>query len=102
MKIPEQIKVGGHVYKIIWHDDSVLQPEFRGKIDYQTCEIHVMRGMSESATVQTILHELIHAMFTHIGIVDHDENQAEALAQIWLSIIVDNPNMFAVEESDVQ
>lgn len=64
MKIPKQIKVCGHVYEIeacddAWMDDS----EKWGQCDRQKLKIKYFSGLPESRMIETVLHEIVHAIY---------------------------------------
>lgn len=94
MNIPEKLKVGGKTYTVGTTDRLVLGSDYGGEIIYTDLEIH-LRPMAPEQMEATFLHEMVHAIFDHLGVKDHDEIQVDSLAQALHMIIKDNPGMFA-------
>lgn len=64
MKIPAKVKVAGHIYTIepcddVWVDDS----DKWGLCDRQKLVIKYFEGLPESRKVDTVLHEIMHALY---------------------------------------
>ena len=53
-----------------------------GQIDYKQCEIKINDFMSYEAKMETIFHEVVHGILTHIGYqeLSHDETFVQAFA----------------------
>jgi hypothetical protein len=94
MKIPKSIKIGGATYKIVYSkafDDGKQQ---YGEIDY-TKRLITLRKCE--AIDHIFLHEVVHGMF-HFIQKEQNEEEVDRLAQVLLSVIVDNPNLFNNKE----
>ena len=98
MNIPEKIKVGGKTYKVNITDRLALGCDYGAEILYTDLEINV-RPMAREQMEASFLHELIHAIFDHLGLKDHDEIQVDSIAQALHMVIKDNPKVFAPQEA---
>jgi hypothetical protein len=59
MRIPKKIKVGGNFYEIRFVDSEEI--EECGELNRSRNLIRIAKGMPQSQTEETILHELLHA-----------------------------------------
>ncbi|NDC55517.1 MAG: hypothetical protein EBZ69_01655 [Alphaproteobacteria bacterium] len=63
MKIPSKIKIRGRVfYQVVWADCIKDNPDTMGLADANEKTIYLKLGMSESETMKTLIHEMIHAI----------------------------------------
>lgn len=63
MKIPAKIKIRGRVfYQVVWSEVIKDNPDTMGLAEPNERTIYLKLGMSESETMKTLLHELIHAI----------------------------------------
>ena len=94
MNIPEKLKVGGKTYTVNITDRLVLGSDYGAEIMYTNLEINV-RPAAQEHMEANFLHEMVHAIYEHMGLKDHDEIQVDGIAQALHMIIKDNPGMFA-------
>jgi len=63
MKIPSKIKIKGRVfYQVVWSQSIKGDPETLGLAEPNEKTIYLKFGMSESETMKTLIHEIIHAI----------------------------------------
>lgn len=88
MKIPKKLKIGGHVYKIKFLDivrlDGLTGDEM-GYCDKEKNEIRIQKGMSQSQTEETLIHEILHGIN---NVVSHETT--ESLAHSLHQVLKDN------------
>ena len=88
MKIPKKIKVGGHVYRVIYPCDFAENKNLRGQHDGDTKEIRISDDGPESVIAETLLHEILHAVDSVTGYKLFEDNEraivgiGEALFQV--------------------
>lgn len=97
MIIPKTVKIGGKTYRIEQTTRLDLgKLNCSGEIDYMNLEIRIVPAAQERMEV-VLLHELTHAIFDHLGHVNHDEKLIDELANALHMVIKDNPDMFKEE-----
>ena len=63
MKIPSRIRIKAKVfYEIVWQERIADDPDCLGLCDSGTRTIFMRLGMSESETLKTFIHEVLHAL----------------------------------------
>jgi len=63
MKVPSKIKIKGRVfYQVVWADEIKGNPDTMGLSEPNEKTIYLKLGMSESETLKTLIHEVIHAI----------------------------------------
>ena len=94
MKIPKEIKIAGHRYRVkskngSWGNDAKL----RGNCDCNKLEIKVDSTMPNSRKTETLLHEIGHAIYHEYNIHDDDKEERiiTAFATGWQQVLTDNP-----------
>lgn len=94
MKIPNKIKIGGKRYSVKQTEYLSLGDDYVGECLYQDLEIHIRPTKSHTVQEITFLHEMLHAIYNHLGYSDHDEKKIDELANALHMVIVDNPDVF--------
>ena len=97
MNIPERIKIGGKTYSVKETDLLPLGRDYTGEIDYENQVIYIRPANSERMEA-TLLHEMLHAIFDHLGYTEHNEKHIDELANALHMVITDNPKLFSEEE----
>lgn len=98
MNIPKKIKIGGKVYEVEITDKLFLgNANVSAEIMYNDLVIRVS-PQAQGKMEADFLHELIHAIFDHLGYRDHDEKRVDELAQALYMVIVDNPDLFEAHD----
>lgn len=93
MNRPDKVKIGAIQYKVAYVPDLKDEKgKLDGRISHSRTEINVDAGMSHQATVQTLLHEIVHAITTQIG-KRTSESEVDALAYGIYQVIRDNPGL---------
>lgn len=97
MTIPNKVKVGGKVYEVhITNKLDLGNVNYSGEVNYSDLVIRICPQAQQKMEAD-FLHELVHAIFSHLGYSDHDEKKVEELASALYMIIQDNPSMFEKE-----
>lgn len=94
MKIPESVKVGGKHYEIVYTnnlDSGIINAN--AEIDFRKLEIRISNS-ARSKMESDFIHELLHAVYDHLGYKEHDEKNVDELANALYMVIQDNPKMF--------
>lgn len=78
----EEINILGVIYQVNEVDVVDKEELCKGKINYITNEIRIDRGLVQSAKEQTLMHEILHAVFDLLGLdeVNADENKVQGIA----------------------
>lgn len=97
MSIPEKVKVGGIVYKVLYTHEPM---EANSDVDGATCfpkqEIRLKPGMAKEYTETVFIHELLHCV-TESAVVDFgdaDETIIKSLAQVLYQVLKENSISF--------
>lgn len=99
MQIPKQVKVGGKTYTVEITDNlSLGSLNYSGEILYNELIIRIVPG-AQQRMESDFLHELVHAIWSHLGYLEHDEKQVDELAQALYMVIQDNPKIFEKKEN---
>lgn len=94
MTIPKKIKVGGKTYRVEITNKLDLGINcVSAEILYNDLIIRVSTQAKEKME-SDFLHEVVHAIFEHLGYRNHDEKQIDEIAQSLYMVIQDNPGMF--------
>jgi len=68
------VNICGIPHKVIEAKDN-YDSGHCGLITYGKCEIRIEPDMVEEAKKETICHEIIHGIFTHLGYMDYANNE---------------------------
>lgn len=87
-----EVKVGPIIYKILWVEElrSADGDLVFGKVLYDMCEIHLEAGNSPQADRQTLWHEIVHIILTHLGRDEDREGFVDSLAYGLMQVVQDN------------
>lgn len=75
MNIPGKLKVFGHEYSVKTDDKLVLKEGRLGSHCGDVLEIGLCTGIPESQLAETLMHEVLEAIFYHMSLrnkIDHD------------------------------
>ncbi len=93
--IPNTVKVGGNTYYLRKHDSSWGEDtQLHGKCDANMLEIHVVtEGLPRDVVRNTIIHELLHALYREYDIQEDDDEERTVtkLANGICQLTLDNP-----------
>lgn len=78
----KEINILGVVYQVSEVDVVNREELRRGEINYMTNEIRIDRNLVQSAKEQTLMHEILHAVFDLLGLdeLNADENKVQGIA----------------------
>ena len=76
MKIPHKVKIGGHIYKVIFQKTTDLADNDCGKTDRVKGIIAIDKDLIQSEKEETFFHELVHIINT-----EYEETEVDFLAQ---------------------
>lgn len=95
-KMPEFVKVGFRQYRIVeWSPRGAMAEGCSGQCDLTMAEIRVFTGLGWNKAANTLLHEVLHAVWYFHGLSDDDNQEryvnviANGLSAVW----VDNPDV---------
>ena len=86
MRIPRKVKILGQTYTV--HYKKEMEDDM-GECDYVNNKITLLRGMTDEKTMQTFLHELIHAVEKSMNI-NLKEDQVDNLSLGLYQILKEN------------
>lgn len=70
------IEICGIPYRVIECEDNFdTDAKHFGQVDFLKAEIRVNKDMAEAVQVETITHEIMHAILVHIGRSDLSEDE---------------------------
>ena len=101
MNIPEELKVGGKTYTVNKTNNLKLgEYNCSGEIDYKELEIRILptaTGRMEAS----FIHEMVHAIYDHLGYKEHDEKEVDELANALHMVMQDNPQVFEQKREEL-
>ncbi|MCL1872971.1 MAG: hypothetical protein FWF85_02505 [Clostridiales bacterium] len=93
MQIPDKVKIGGQTYSVKVTENISLGQDYLGETNYRQQKIQI-RPSAKECQERVFLHELVHAIYFHLGYNDHDEKKTDELAGALHAVLVDNPGIF--------
>jgi len=95
MKIPDKVKVAGHIYKIEWNnewlnDNGCVGYSFHNKLLIYLCKIFRGDKLSESIIEETLLHEILHAVDVNYNHHTLSEEAVDRLSEGLYQVLKDN------------
>ena len=97
--LPEFVKVGHLTYKIAeMTRKDAERADIYGDIVHSDASIRVKEGMAPGATAETLLHEIMHAVFDEWEIkmpIAEEERIVGAMARGMATVMRDNPAVMA-------
>jgi hypothetical protein len=81
---PKQLKVGGHIYKVILVESDDIQKDC-GECAVDKLEIKIKKNMPQTMQEETLIHEAIHAMN-----FDLPEESVQYLSMAFYQLLKDN------------
>ncbi len=97
--IPTHIRVGPYRYRVMV-TTTALSDDHDGQTNFRDLTMTVRPAMAHDGTVDTLLHEILHALW-HVGVAnDHgkkvkEETVIERLTPHLLAVLRDNPDLVA-------
>ncbi|MGC9338741.1 hypothetical protein [Listeria ivanovii] len=93
MTIPEQVKIGAINYKV--QEKEVVDNDLNnwGAWVFHDNHIEVLAGLSDERKEQTLIHEILHAIFYEAGFEEQDEDLINRAGIVLYQFLKDN-NLF--------
>jgi hypothetical protein len=96
-KLPQRVKVGSYTFSIdlVPSGTPSLGEDNYGMTLFDSCRIFLDDGLSFDRLVNTVLHEVSHAVNHTYGISDgaEEETIATQSANGWMQVLLDNPKL---------
>lgn len=95
-KRPEHVRVMGRDYLISYEDMTLLGTDCLGRCHHGMCRIAVQNGQHPVEEADTVLHEILHAIWYCMSIAEggaDEEAVVRRLASGMLSVFMDNPHL---------
>jgi hypothetical protein len=95
MSLPSCIKVGGFDYKVYERGDFVKTQGQFGQCDNDVGVILVGTDLTKAMQVNTLIHEIFHAIYYVYNIEEKDEEErvVNTFANGWHQVLSDNPSL---------
>ena len=95
MKIPDKLKVGGQVYKVVWDDKLLSNEDCIGLARHNQLTIYlckIFRGGKLAKTIieENLLHEIIHTVDVTYNNHSLDEKTVDRLSEGLYQVLKDN------------
>ena len=96
MKIPDKIKVAGHIYKIRFDDKGLAKENLIGQTNNDFKEIRICkhykskRARAKSEIEETFLHEMLHTIDKNYNNSSLSEKALSRLSQGLYQVLKDN------------
>lgn len=78
----DSVTICGIPHKIVMCEDSFNVDTHFGQINYAKCEIKLNKDLPRETMEETLVHEILHGIFIHLGFNDvaQDEQFVQALS----------------------
>ena len=95
MKIPDKIKVAGHIYDVKFKDKWLSKREIVGRFDNDLKKIFICKyyktvKRAKSEIEQTLVHEIIHCVDRHYNHSSLSKKATDRLSQGLYQVLKDN------------
>ena len=87
MKIPKQLKIGGHIVKIIINQELDGK---NGETNWKNNEIKICKTIPQSQKEATLIHEIFHILNTTIGENPDHHALIDSLSEQIYQVLSDN------------
>lgn len=108
MRRPSRVKIGAHWYKIEWVPFAAIEGRYVGLCFHQAKKIRVAAEQPKRQLAQTLLHEIMHAIYYEWGLTNSEmeaedyqagmlseENVVNGISLGLTTVFADNPNLLA-------
>lgn len=96
MSLPSSVRVGGATYKMVVATIEGEDPEY-GNCDTHTQVITISTNQTAQSAADTVLHEVLHAIWNESGLAfikRPDEETVVRITSTWLRMVmIDNPSI---------
>ena len=95
--IPQSVRICGRNYDIVVHEVDPFDAGKVGTFDAQRMRINILDGQEPIEEVDTVLHEILHALcwLLVLDLGDQEENVVARLATGLVAVLQDNPDLGA-------
>lgn len=95
MSLPSEVRVGGFTYKVYERSDFVKNQGAFGTCDNDLSIIMIGRDLTKAMQLNTLIHEIFHAIYYVYSIQDNDEEErvVNTFANGWHQVLNDNPQL---------
>lgn len=96
--IPKEIKIGGHIYKVVYPYTFTERQDAIGQCNNEILEIRISEmdqgghKIPDSSIMVTFIHEVLHAIDYRTGhcVFENDENAIDGIANMLFQVLLDN------------
>ena len=88
--LPKSLRIGANDYAVTSVRGLATGQGNWGEIDYGNTAISLEESLSESKTLDTLIHEMTHGILFEAGFEDHTEEQANRIAKVLATTLRDN------------
>lgn len=71
----DSVKICGIPHKVIYCEDSFNMDTHFGQINYGKCVIKLNKDLPKEAMEETLVHEILHGIFVHLGYNNEAQNE---------------------------
>jgi hypothetical protein len=97
--LPRQVKVGGYTFRLtrVKPGEDDFEDDERGSVNFEQCHMKFDETLSLQVLVNTLIHELQHAINNVYAITDgaQEEHVAEQSGNGWSQVWKDNPRLWS-------
>lgn len=90
MQLPAEIKIGGITYSVVEKETVDNSPDCYGVVIYADNHIEIKKSLSDERKAQTLIHEMLHAVFFESGYENHEEKLSDQLALTLHQVLKEN------------
>lgn len=97
MKIPDEVKIGAHVYKVTFRSEEGEEDGRFGHCRARSLKIYIDDRVPQSQQEETFFHECIHAMFYAMHSFgrdragyDEEEKMTQSIGHAFYEMLKDN------------
>ncbi|ENZ7246183.1 ImmA/IrrE family metallo-endopeptidase [Enterococcus hirae] len=90
MKLPTNIKIGGMNYRIEEKEAPDNNPQCYGVCVYHDAHIEIKTTLSKERKEQTLIHEMLHAIFFEAGFEEHEEEVVNRVSIVLYQVLKEN------------
>jgi len=97
MKVPDAIKVGAIRYAVKTLTSLAdHERKLDGRVRHASTQINLDADLNDQATVQTMLHEIVHIVAIQLGHPALEEDIVDAVAYAAYQVLRDNPDLVKI------